>query len=422
MKLMKQFETMSISNYIHTTKGGVTYKDPSIQRRLCWESVDKLGYQSSLIANLHSDNFVICDIVSSMERASYDNNVEDYKYFKDLFDQGYRFISIDGANRTDFLIELYEENYNGTKPVPEHISNIFYSDIQLCKFKYATKEDLHLIFLFKNSQKTPNKQEKRNSISGPVSTFIRSLGDKYQGSLGVIPKVNKFSRMHDLEHLASFLMYHQSSPSKITPSNLDKLYKQKEIFDQKEFTSILKIWGMCITLIYITKSKLHSTTSFNLFMFILDMSRKHRRVLNKELLPQFVEKYLELDNLRRVNTIHNEPKTNWTLLNRAMGGNLTYKFTRIYDDFKPFIDDYFYELDEKRLFSEFDKITKHIENGFMVKMSDGSYEMVTILQMLNGKFYHGGHKDKPFTKGGKGTLDNLEIQPAEDNIRQSNRH
>jgi len=64
----------------------------------------------------------------------------------------------------------------------------------------------------------------------------------------------------------------------------------------------------------------------------------------------------------------------------------------------------------------------HIENGYMVKLKDGSFEMVTILQMLNGEFYHGGHKLKPFTKGGKGDKYNLEIQRAEDNKSQGNRH
>jgi hypothetical protein len=248
------------------------------------------------------------------------------------------------------------------------------------------------------------------------------MGDTYQGSLGVIPKVNNFPRMKDLEHITSLLMYHQNPLIKPTPSNLKKLYEKPELDNQKEFTSIIKIWGMCITLMYVTNSKLSSSTSFNLFMFILDMNRKYRCVLNKELLPQFIEKYLELDNLRRANTVLNEPKTNWSLLNRTMGANLGYKFECIYEDFKPHINDYFYELDSKRLFTELEKIIKHIENGFMVKMGNGSYEVVTILQMLNGEFYHGGHKDKPFTKGGKGIMDNLEIQSAFDNMSQSNRH
>jgi hypothetical protein len=58
----------------------------------------------------------------------------------------------------------------------------------------------------------------------------------------------------------------------------------------------------------------------------------------------------------------------------------------------------------------------------MVKRFDGTIEYVTILQMLNGKFYHGGHKNKPYSKGGKHDNDNLEIQSAFDNMSQSNRH
>jgi len=136
----------------------------------------------------------------------------------------------------------------------------------------------------------------------------------------------------------------------------------------------------------------------------------------------FVDKFLELDNKRTIDTVHNEPETNWSDLRRGIGKKLTYKFDYIYNDFLPFIEDYFYILDDKRLFTEFEKINKHIENGCLVTKMDGSVVYVTILQMLNGEFYHGGHKDKPYTKGGKNTLDNLEIQTASENISQSNRH
>jgi hypothetical protein len=157
-------------------------------------------------------------------------------------------------------------------------------------------------------------------------------------------------------------------------------------------------------------------------MFLLEMSREYNCILNKDMIDKFVDKYLELENKRKADTIHNEPSSNWNFLSRSMEKDLPYKFNIIYNDFKPFIGEYFYELDKKRLFTETEKILKHIDNGCMVTRLDGTIEYVTILQMLNGEFWNGGHKNEPYSKGGKGTMDNLEIQSAFDNKSQSNRH
>ena len=58
MKLVKQFETMSISNFILITKGGVIYKDPSVQRRLCWDKNNKEGYLSIFIRKIECMKFI----------------------------------------------------------------------------------------------------------------------------------------------------------------------------------------------------------------------------------------------------------------------------------------------------------------------------------------------------------------------------
>lgn len=421
MSIKKNYEVTNILSFVHSVMGNKIYNDPSIQRRRCWDKNNKIGYRNSILSNTDTDNLVLCNIKDSMDNSLSTQNKMDYDYFSQLYNEGYRYISIDGGNRTDFLLSEYQKSYNNYVPVSDDAEEFFNSKINVVYLSNCTKEQLHLSFLNKNSGNSANAQERRNATPGYISDFIRKVGGKYSGPLSVIEAID-FSRMKDLEFMSHLLMYHQSKTTPLNSNNLDILYRRGEIHNEKEFLSILNQWAMCITLTHMTKSKIYKTYAMNLFMFLLEMSREHKCVLNKDVIPLFVDKFLELDNKRTIDTVHNEPGTNWSDLRRGIGKKLTYKFDYIYNDFHPFIDNYFYILDDKRLFTEFEKINKHIENGCLVTKMDGSVNFVTILQMLNGEHYHGGHKDKPFTKGGKSNPDNLEIQDSSENMSQSNRH
>jgi hypothetical protein len=416
--IVRKYKEETIQDFILSVRGNRIYNDPSIQRRTCWTKDNKLDYELSIIDGTDDSHITLCDIKSSMDYSYNKNNTNDYEYFSKLLAQGYRFISIDGGNRTDFLIKKYESI---SQPLSDESYEFFTSKIFLVTFENMSKSQLHSAFLHKNSGNAVNTQEARNCSEGVVSEFVRKVGSDYRVILSTIQRM-KFTRMKDLEFVSQCLLYHQSKTTPLKDKGLNFLFKKPEIFNQKEFSGIIKIWAMCMTFVYRTNSKIYKTFSFNLFMFLLEMSREYNCILNKDMIDGFVDKYLELENKRKADTIHNEPISNWDFLSRSMEKDLPYKFNMIYNDFKPFIGEYFYELDKQRLFTETEKIIKHIENGYMVTRLDGTIEHVTILQMLNGKFYNGGHKKKPYSKGGKKTMDNLEIQSAFDNKSQSNRH
>jgi len=420
MGIIKKYESKSIQGFIHLVRGNRVYYDPTIQRRRVWKSADKKGYRDSLLEGTDASNIVLCDIKSSMEYSFSHNNIKDYNYFSNLWNQGYRYISIDGGNRTEFLLEEYNK-INWDSPLSDEMFDFF--NIEIClKFIFnSTKDKLHKTFINLNSNTSANSQERRNAMEGIVSDFIRKVGEEYSEELLKISKLN-FSRMQDLELISQFLMYHQSKTTPIKGKGLTLIYKSFELLNEKEFLNTMSVWGKCINLIHETGSKITKTTSFNLFMFLLDMSREYRCVLNKDLMSEFVDKYLELDNKRIEDTFKNPMETNWTYLCRTMTKNLKYKFDCMYNDFLPFIGDYFYELDSKRLFTEMEKLSKCIETGGIVNRLDGSVEVYTPLQVKNGNIINGGHKDKPYSKGGKTTYDNLVLQTSSDNKSQSNKH
>ena len=107
----------------------------------------------------------------------------------------------------------------------------------------------------------------------------------------------------------------------------------------------------------------------------------------------------------------------WYQLNRSVGKNIDKKVKRIMNDFGGDIDLYFYELDTVRNFKVEDKLRKCIEtDGVMVKL-DGSIEVVTPLQSMDGDLCEGDHTD-PFIKGGKTNSRNLGLLPKSDNRKK----
>jgi hypothetical protein len=420
MNIIRKHELKTIQGFIHIVKGNRVYYDPSIQRRKVWNKYNKDGYRESLIEGTDTSNIVLCDIKTSMGYSFSTNNTKDYDYFSNLWNQGYRYISIDGGNRTEYLLGEFNK-IDWSLPLSDEMFDFFNTEISLKYLLNATKNQLHKTFINLNSGEAANPQEKRNAMTGVVSEFVRKIGIEYSDVFLMISGLN-FSRMKDLELLSQFLLYHQSPLLPIKNKSLNLMYKNTEILNEKQFLDIMKLWGKCVSLIHSTESKITKTTSFNLFMFLLEMNREFNSVLNKETINEFVDKYLELENDRIQRTFHNPLETNWVYLGRNMGNNLVYKFDTIYNDFSPYIKDYFYQLDSVRVFSMKDKLRKCIETEGVITRLDGSVEVVTPLQVMNGKKVHGGHKDIPFSKAGQTEYDNLELQISSDNIKQSNNH
>ena len=421
MKIIKNYESKTIESFCSLIKNNRIYYDKTIQRRKVWKPKDKVSYRESLVDGTDASDIVLCDIKSSMDNSYSEGNKKDYDYFSKLHNQGYRYISIDGGNRTDFLLGEYNNiDSNSQIPMSDEMFDFFNSEISLKYIYNASKNQLHRTFINLNSNTSANSQERRNAMEGIVSEFIRNIGIEYSVELQKIDKLT-FSRMKDLELISQFLLYHQSKITTLKDKGLNKMFSNVEISNEKEFLNIMKVWGKCINLIHNTGSTITKGGSFNLFMFLLDMCREYKCILNKDLISEFVDKYLELDNQRIIDTFNNPMNSNWTYLCRTMVKNLKYKFDCMYNDFLPFIGDYFYKLDSKRLFTEIEKLSKCIDTGGVVSRLDGSTEIYTPLQVSNAKIINGGHK-VPSSKGGEGNYDNLELEVSSDNKSKGNRH
>ena len=83
------------------------------QRPLCWHTGTKTKYFKSLLMNRVEGTFIFIDIESAFIaiKREYHSNEKSYKFFKDLLDQGYKYIVIDGNNRYHFMEDLFNDNW-----------------------------------------------------------------------------------------------------------------------------------------------------------------------------------------------------------------------------------------------------------------------------------------------------------------------
>ncbi len=411
----------TISDFIRLVTGNRICYDESIQRRQVWTKRNETEYKKCLLLGKDVSNIVMADVRSCMDLALGNKSTYDYEYFSNLYNKGTRYVSIDGGNRTRFLMNLYDSQDWRSGNVDDEMFDFFDLPISVVVISNATKLDLHDIASYLNSGESWNKQEKRNASYGMVSDFVRKWGNTYSETFKLIKGVT-FPRMKDLELFTHLLAYHQYNGLSLSNKTLDNLFKCDEIFNEKLFLDTLKTWSKCVHIIHDTNSDIGKSFSFNLFMYLLDMNRSYNTVINKDKINGFVEKYLELENNRIKNTFNKPPKENWTNINRNIAQYMVLKFNTIYNDMLPYVTEYFYILDNVRTFSSMEKIAKCIETNGVVVRLDGSTEVITPLQSTNGKVVHGNHKEIPHSKGGPTTIENLNLMVPEDNIRLSNNY
>jgi hypothetical protein len=418
-------DTQEIKTFI-SEKAQLTDVYRGIQRNFVWgkQSID--GYRESLIKKRAVGSFVIADVVTCLDKAKQLNNQFDIEFFGGFLDRGYEYISIDGNNRTQFIVSEYSKYIQDYRSSSSEIRSILNHRVKVDKILYATKKELHETAIDINAQTSWNKQETRNAIPGLVSDYIRGISDMMEPVSLKIKEIN-VNRLGDDEMLATFLYYSQTSSFNITPGKITSMYKNNiELENLRLFEKTLSNWGRIIERISnirpSKKPNVNKSLSCNLFYFLWDVSFKHNLKLNDDMIQEFSQKYVDLENERlKVSMDFDNGLNLWYEINRSALKNLDKKVKRIMDDFGVILDDYFYELDSVRNFKVEDKLRKCIETNGVVNRLDGSIEIITPLQSMDGNIIEGDHPI-PHSKGGKTNPEtNLELLIKEDNRKKSDK-
>jgi hypothetical protein len=201
MKVNTTTGTMPFSKIAKLQKDGKIYLDESFQSNARWDVQSSQAYMTSVFLGRAVTAIILADIKSIVAslRLAFGEDNDDYKFFKDLEEQGFEFITVDGNNRSRCIsafaknnVPLSEQEYeigDGYVPVfSANMSNKYYdslpSDVQI--YLNMTKMNVLLVtqcdrlglaalFIAVNKGMNLNGQEKRNAILCAFGAYVRKL-------------------------------------------------------------------------------------------------------------------------------------------------------------------------------------------------------------------------------------------------------
>ena len=414
--------TTSVRNFVENYSEDTTLFLPSIQRDFVWGKKNKDGYYEAILRNMTPTPIILADIETAMNHAKHTNNMEDYQVFKEYFEEGKQYISIDGGNRTKYLNERYEMQCGMFKNMSDELKTFFQHEIQVSVYMNLTFFEMHEMAGKVNMGVPWNKADKRNVLPGPIAQYVRHLTNQYSPIFGEFLTIKEMRTRKVDETLGYYLAYHQTNPDGLKQDLLDALYLRNHIDHKDQFEIVIFLWSKVITIILDGKYKVKKTFSLNLFIYLTEMYREHGYKLNFEVIEDFAKKYVELEETRIIEKFEVADVTcavNWNDWQRY-SKDLSKKYSRIYNDMLPFVGDYFISLDRNRVYTEDEKIEMFVKTKGVVNKLDGTSEKISVLQALNGKEYHADHI-KPYSKGGQTTVENGQLLRKKDNLKKSNK-
>jgi hypothetical protein len=421
MELAIITETQQLKNFISET-AQLTDVYRGIQRNYVWGENSRKGYNKSLNKKTAVGSFVLANVETCFEKAKQDGNVSDMEFFDGFLKRGYEYISIDGNNRTQFIVSEYGKHIKEYRNSSSDIRNVLNFKVKVDVINYATKEDLHQIAIDINSNTSWNKQETRNAILGNVSNYIRGISDKMEPVSLKIKEIN-VNRLGDDEMYATFLYYSQHMSNSISPKNITTMYvNNSELVNLQIFEKAISIWGKVIDKLVENKTGRMKSISHNLFYFLWEVMYRDNRKFNEDTINEFSQMYVDLENERLRTSIDTNSGINlWYEINRTSTNNIDKKVIKIVNDFGDDIDLYFFKKDSVRAFKVEDKLRKCIETDGVINRLDGSVEIITPLQSMDGDLIEGDHI-VPHSKGGETNADtNLELLTKSDNRKKKDK-
>jgi len=203
------------------------FYDHSFQRRVVWKPAIFYRYMAAVSYGWKIHDIILADIAACRDFCKEAGDTKSYDYFDGLLNKGYRYISLDGQNRTVKLLEFFAnkititgEFMNADEEL-EQVENKHYKDLSpslKAQFTYgcdigvkvnkrATRPILANIFKAINSGCPLKHQEKRNSTSTPIAAWVRDKATSYRGMLQKVVKEDDQLRMGDDELIVKVALH-----------------------------------------------------------------------------------------------------------------------------------------------------------------------------------------------------------------------
>lgn len=224
-ELPKRFQPKDSHGHTQVVLG--TYYEDGLQRKSCWKDLNGRRYIESLNKGLAAlSSIIVCNVQASLNLALGVGDKISISYFQKILNKGFRYISLDGKNRTITLHRFIENDFTITgaftniEGIEERVENKFFKDLSKDlkqKFLKATKvEVLELVglksqifgsFLAIHEGMPLNHIEILNASMSPIAPWVRDIASKYEhDEMLFVHKQDKINRMHDREWVAQTAM------------------------------------------------------------------------------------------------------------------------------------------------------------------------------------------------------------------------
>ena len=219
-------KSFNLKSFVRNFSESKVYYDKSFQRRVVWDSNNTNKYFESLTKDWALQSIVVADVEACKEFCHQKDEHSSEDYFEDILSRGYKYISLDGQNRTKKTLNFFNNEitvsgkFLDADDKIQPVQNSFFKDMPTrlqdhfrtgCKVavqivEKATKDDMSLIFQSLNDGKPLNEQEMRQAIKSPIADWVRNTSSKYSAMLEYMVPVIKRHRMIDDETIAKISM------------------------------------------------------------------------------------------------------------------------------------------------------------------------------------------------------------------------
>ena len=227
--------------------------DPHFQvgteRKSRWNLKQMMYYIQSVLLDSAPMSFILIDIETSYKNAVESGNSNDtIKYFKDLLDQGYIYISVDGNNRSISLTEFalgnvpilsikegYELGDEGVIQVKSKSSRlgkglndkivrtIMNRELVITTYTDILSEDASDLFRRVNTQVKLTKHQLRQSYISFLADWIRKQREVFYDALSKLFTEDSLTILNGDEYIAKCVSY--ASSDNTTDIALDNMYR-----------------------------------------------------------------------------------------------------------------------------------------------------------------------------------------------------
>jgi len=424
-----------------------------------WSKREQKRFLVSVFRGWAPSPLILVDI-----QACYDYHMEvgiddeSIEYYGTLLDLGYKYVSVDGNNRSralkrfvngefgltttkDLKIKnIEQEAYKIWKPtkssrfyhsLPQFIKSHFDQNVHVIVYKVteASLEDLCDLFLCINDGVTLNPQEKRNAIVCQLANIVRELSEDFDDFFSQYWTKDSRNRRNHQEFIVSLFVH----VTRLTSGNINKQERDsayddesKELTNVRKVREILRIASECCTN-YDKSGKLlpNEATRIDFCMIIYYLLSNDYKISNKrKFFEWFVESYNQAktaqdDNGNNIILWTNKSgldARDYAGVQRSFDGGHRYARLEVYvKALSELDDDVIIQKDPTRSFNIQIRPQLWINQEKKCAISG---KLIPLESVMDGNITHVDHV-LPHAKGGETIIENAQLVFADENLNKS---